>query len=278
MSAALDAPRLTTRPAVLVAQAKANTALQAAARDVTALLRALPNGNVPIPNCDWTVAETAVHLCAGTRLYLDCARGESSPVTDLGALPAMNAQLFRDFTERDPATLADLIDEAVAAYVDTTNQARGDEPIAWHLGHVLPLSMLTCILVGEYLVHGYDVARATGRPWTITPAQARYAIAGLSAAMPLAVDPEGARGVDAAYEIRVRGGPRFVCRFRDGALRVERPGPGRVDCRFSVEPVPYLLVSYGRRSQWLDILRGQMRAWGRKPWLAMCFKRLLRQV
>jgi uncharacterized protein (TIGR03083 family) len=277
MNAAVQAPTLTARPPVVLAQATANAALQAAAGQVTALLRALPDGNVPIPRCEWTVAETAIHLVAGTRVYRACARGEGSPVVDLDALPEMNARLFRDFPTRDPPALADLLDAAVAKFVAATERARGDEPIAWHLGYVLPISAMTALLVGEMLLHGYDVARATRRPWSIAAAHARYALAGLAAVLPLAVDAEAARGVTVAYEIRVRGGPRFVCRFDRGSLAVEPAGAGSVDCRLTVEPVAYLLLAYGRTSPWPAILRGQVRAGGRKPWLAFGFQRLLRR-
>ncbi|HLH23551.1 MAG TPA: hypothetical protein VK066_13600 [Chloroflexota bacterium] len=85
-----------------------------------------------------------------------------------------------------------------------------------------------------------------------------------------------ARDADVRYEIAVRGGPRFVCHFARGALRVEPPAAGRVDCRLTVAPVPSLLIAYGRAGQWPAILRGQMRAGGRKPWLALRLKRLLR--
>jgi hypothetical protein len=137
---------------------------------------------------------------------------------------------------------------------------------------------MTCILVGELLVHGYDIARALGRPWRIQPGQARVAIAGVTAAMPLAVDTEVARGVQLSYEVRVRGGPRFVCRFEGGALRVERPTGRPVDLCMSVDPVAYLLVSYGRIGQWGPMLRGKTLVWGRKPWAAMQIKRLYRSV
>jgi uncharacterized protein (TIGR03083 family) len=278
MTTVLDAGQSVASPAIAVPQAKANAVLRAAAEQVTALLRSVPDGNVPIRRSVWSVAETAIHLVAGTRVYRDCAQGQGSPVRDLAALPDLNARLFREFPIRDARALASLLDEAVEAYVEATAQVRGDEPICWHEGYVLPLSAMTCVLIGEYLVHGYDIARATGQPWTIRPSHARYAIAGLISVFPLAVDTTKARGVDLGFELRVRGGPRAVLRLRDGRLRVERPVGQSVDYRLSVEPVPYLLVSYGRCSQWPAILRGQILTWGRKPWLALGLKRLLRQV
>jgi hypothetical protein len=38
--------------------------------------------------------------------------------------------------------------------------------------------------------------------------------------------------------------------------------------------VAFLLVGYGRIAQWGPMLRGQLRAGGRKPWLGFKFNRL----
>ena len=53
-----------------------------------------------------------------------------------------------------------------------------------------------------------------------------------------------------------------------GALTVEPAGPWRPDVVISAAPSPLILVFYGRVGQWGRILRGEMLAWGRKPWLA----------
>jgi hypothetical protein len=62
--------------ALSVPQADVNAALRVAAAQVVGLLRAIPDANLPIPRSEWTVAETAIHLMAGARVYLRCARGE----------------------------------------------------------------------------------------------------------------------------------------------------------------------------------------------------------
>ena len=102
-----------------------------------------------------------------TRVYLGCAQGQRSPVRELGALPALNARVIIDYPTREATALAGHLDEAVAAFVDATAQARGDEQVSWHAGYILPLSMMTCVLIGEMLVHGHDIAVATGQPWTV---------------------------------------------------------------------------------------------------------------
>jgi hypothetical protein len=37
----------------------------------------------------------------------------------------------------------------------------------------------------------------------------------------------------------------------------------------AADPVAFLLVAYKRRSQWTEIIRGRLVAWGRRPWLAL---------
>jgi hypothetical protein len=39
--------------------------------------------------------------------------------------------------------------------------------------------------------------------------------------------------------------------------------------------VAFLIVAYGRGSQWPPILRGKITAWGRKPWRVFGLTRLL---
>ncbi|PLS75250.1 MAG: hypothetical protein CYG61_08240 [Actinobacteria bacterium] len=93
--------------------------------------------------------------------------------------------------------------------------------------------------------------------------------------LPLALDPVAARGKRVTYDVRVRGGPQFSVRVADGAATVEPGAPGgTVDCHLSVDPVAFLLVGYGRVSQWGPIAKGAMVAWGRRPWLGLQFKAL----
>jgi len=53
---------------------------------------------------------------------------------------------------------------------------------------------------------------------------------------------------------------------------VGRPPPA--DLRLSVDPVVFLLTSYGLMPSWKALARGGILAWGRKPWLAGPFTRL----
>ena len=48
-----------------------------------------------------------------------------------------------------------------------------------------------------------------------------------------------------------------------------------MDCHISADPVAFLIVAYGRGSQWPPVLGGKITAWGRKPWRAFGLTRLL---
>jgi hypothetical protein len=43
----------------------------------------------------------------------------------------------------------------------------------------------------------------------------------------------------------------------------------------TADPVAFMLLGFGRITQWSPILRGKLRAGGRKPWLAMRFATML---
>jgi hypothetical protein len=67
-----------------------------------------------------------------------------------------------------------------------------------------------------------------------------------------------------------------VLHFDDGDLTVEPEPSGRVDCHLSADPVAFMLVGWGRIGQGPAILKGQLLAWGRKPWLGLKLRSLLR--
>lgn len=126
---------------------------------------------------------------------------------------------------------------------------------------------MTAALAGEQLVHGFDIARAVGRRWPIDPAAARLVLAGTAPLLPHFADRDAIRDVGARIEVRIAGGPRYTLVLDHGRAAVE-PGGGRPDCWILAQPVPYLLTGFGRVSQWPAVLRGQILAGGRHPWIA----------
>ena len=64
--------------------------------------------------------------------------------------------------------------------------------------------------------------------------------------------------------------------FDGGTFSVEETPQGKVDCHLSVDPTAFLLVAWARISQWSAIPKGQLFAYGRKPWLGLQLRSWLR--
>jgi uncharacterized protein (TIGR03083 family) len=141
----------------------------------------------------------------------------------------------------------------------------------FHGGELVPADVALGILLGELVVHGWDIARALRQPWPIDPGHVALIMDGLAPIVPGWVDPRRAHGLDATFRVRLRGQVTYVFSFRDGRLQVDPPDARRVDANISADPAALLLVLYRRQSQWPHIARGRLLAWGRKPWLALTF-------
>jgi len=272
-----------TAPPIVLPEAR--NALSRAADRWADLLRSLPDTRATIPGSRWTVGDAAAHVVMDVRTEALVAAGEavpwaegatSAPGTPRGA-GELNARAVTTETERRPQALADMLVTAVGDFLAASAKLSPDHPMPsqYFQGEMaLDLAGVTGAELGEVLVHGHDIAKATGRPWPLAADDARLA---LRAALRLAssyVNPDTARGHSGGYDLRIRGGPRAVIRFTDGRASLEQPGGAPVDCHILAAPVPLLLVLYGRIPQWGPIAKGQLLTWGRRPWRALGFKQL----
>jgi len=189
----------------------------------------------------------------------------------------------RSDPERDPAVLADRIEARAEEFFGECAGRSDHELRPWLVeGTTVRQSTLTYHLLNETVMHGYDIARADRRRWRIEPSHAAMVLGEFIVPVIQALDPrtvvdgDNAAGVQATYDLRIRGGDRFLFVFDDGALRIEEPCSRRADCHLWVDPVAFLLVVWGRQSQWRAIARGQLMAWGRKPWLGPRLRALMR--
>lgn len=246
-----------------------------AMRRLCVVLRSVTAPNAPAVGT-WTVRDVAAHLASGISLSAATARGEGSLIARLADIPDFNASGVVAFPDRDCRVLADRIEAALDAFVAAVAHRPGDLEVAWHAGVRLPLSSLCAVLLGEALIHGYDVARACNAPWPIDAAHARVVFKGLLPVLPFFVDSAAAAGVHATFDIRLRGGEdaRVRFAFARGALQISAPHHGPVDCHISADPTAFVLVLYRRLGPLPPALTGKIVAWGRKPWLALRLMRL----
>ena len=260
------------------------SALREAAERTAALLRKVPDASLKVPGLAWTVGETAAHLVSDAKDLTGCVTGEldasERPAGDGATTTATqrtavaNAQQLDELPERDPSRLADMLVPATDDFIAAAARHTSDEPVLATNGVSMTVPTMTSVLLGEQLIHGLDIARAANLPWQITREDALRVIAGVIAMVPDYVDRAQAAGRHISYELRFRGGPRYRLAIDDGTATVTEPGP-KVDCRIAADPVAFLLIGYGRVGQWGPILRGQILAYGRKPWLGLTFARLI---
>ena len=234
----------------------------------SALLRTADDGGLRVPHLTWTVGETGAHVLCYLRRYPDMLAGVSAGWESLGAGEAENARLLADVPERDPQEIADAIDLAAPAFREAFARYTGDLA-PWHAGLRIPPAAMVGMMMGDALVHGWDIATALGGRWTIDPSDACLSFAATAPVLPYAVDEEAARGFSASYGIQLRGGPAFTFTFAEGQLTVVEGRPPRADCRISAEPVAYLLTAYGRVPVWRPAVRGSLLVYGRRPWLGL---------
>lgn len=230
----------------------------------------------PIPHMTWSVGQCAAHMLISNWMYAHQFEGPGAHLR-IEDTSAMNDWSVAPFADLRPSDLAHEMRESTTHLLDVASSYPEDATFTWWSGSSARVETGLGLLVGERLIHGWDIARALGVPWRIDARDAAVAMAASIAVMPLIVDTEAAAGMDGTLEIRLRGAERYSLRFDDGALTTaEETEPFRANCRISADPVAMLLVGYGRVSQWGQAMRGRMSVWGRKPWLAMSLARVLR--
>jgi uncharacterized protein (TIGR03083 family) len=254
----------------------ARAAAASACARVTSLLRSAPSPTAPALG-DWDVTDVAVHLSHAVDVVNAMAHGGGNLLDDISGLSSLTKVMVDGEGKRPLPELADRIEASTAAFLAAMEAATDDGLRNWFVrGTVQPLSTLTCHVLNELLVHGRDVAVATGAAWPIERSHANLVVNGflfpvLGALGSSMLTPEGAKA-RAVVEVRVRGGGRAWFRFTGGDLAVTTSPQAPVDCHLSVDPEAFLLVAWGRIGQWPAIGRGKLLAWGRKPWLGVQFR------
>lgn len=222
----------------------------------------------------WSVAEAAAHTTHIYSLYPDLLAGGSSPVADHRKMAETWQKRVTQDPERDLNVLAGRIDEATVSFLERVEKVEWEQDQTWHGGIDVPTYTLACILILEADIHGLDIAASASKDWDIPSRDAIFGIEGLLPTLPHFVSQAAAQDLDAIFELRIRGGSRVYLTNDHGRLVIDTTRPGRVDCVISADPVSYLLVGYGRLTQWKPILTGKIIAWGRKPWLSLEFGKL----
>lgn len=263
--------------------AAARRAVARAGPRLTAVLRSAAKPEAPALG-EWDLTQVATHISHAVDTVSAMSAGGGNLLEDISGLPMLSRVMIEGEGRRPLPELADRIDASVARFLAAMEAAaaNGDSAATWMIqGSEMPLSALTCHVLNELTVHGLDVARAEGVPWPIDRADAALILQGfvfpalhtLGRAM---VVQEKAGDRRARFEVRLRGDGRAWAFFDKGDFSVEGSPQGPVDCHLSVDPEAFLLVAWGRINQWQAIPKGQLLAWGKKPWLGLQLRSWLR--
>lgn len=240
---------------------------------VAELMASIPDPLALAPDSPWTVRDFAAHLVVCGGVWTDMAQGVPSPIQSRE--PAyFNAEVARrnaDIAETDPGKLSRLFVDAVEGFLDSTIDRPGEAPVAFHCGDPLTMAGLAGVLLGEVLLHGYDIATAIGRPWPLDPAATELVLAAYAPALGFILNPETTRGLSAGFGIELRGVGGMTVRFTDGVFGLEEAGAAPVDATISADPVAFLMVVADRLSRYQAIALGLLSVGGNRPDLAIGF-------
>ncbi|MFD8733799.1 maleylpyruvate isomerase family mycothiol-dependent enzyme [Streptomyces sp. NPDC059618] len=247
-------------------------AIHGTAEEIAALLRPDADMARPIPGATWTVGQAAAHLALANELMARIAEGRPRPYGDgtPQSLAEANERSLAEFTERRAEPLAAMIVEQAGACAEALEKGSLEGPVVTPLGS-MSRRELGAYLLTHMLGHGYDLARALGRPHMIDRSRAALTLPFLLRAMPRVAEPRNTAGMNARYAVRLWGGGAFGVTLTDGVVTVDEEPAARPDCTISIEPVTFLLMALGRQGQVAPILRGRILVRGRKPWLAPRF-------
>ena len=231
------------------------------------LVEGLEDASIPLPPSEWTIREAAVHVSGGPRRYSALVLGDvdlSNVPLDKEFLDARQRSLIADNAETDLKKLADETRASIEHFLKVTDGLPPDHPIAYYAGLRPVFGDMVPVLLGEPLVHGYDIATAAGRPWPIDPRYAALVVGGYRVVSPALFQPAAAVGLEATYRIDVPGTNPLVVRIAGGAYE-ELPGAPSADCLISMDPATALLTTTGRLSQWPAIALGRLTFSGDRP-------------
>jgi hypothetical protein len=151
-------------------EATDTTAVLAALDEATgrfvAMLRSLSpeEASRPVAGSDWTVAQTAAHVCSLFRR----TTSDDRRAADRDDLVRLNDEGI-DEVGGDVTAIADEIAQLHEVVVQFAPHIPADRAFPFHCGVPVTMAGGLAVIVGELEVHGSEVATAAHRPWHIDP-------------------------------------------------------------------------------------------------------------
>jgi uncharacterized protein (TIGR03083 family) len=242
------------------------------ARRLTDLVLSAADPERPVPATPgWSVTDVFAHVSLEPSRYRELALGRGSWPARADQLPAFNAEQIRMLPTRDISTLAAMLVADTDALIATIAGFGDNPPIMNFDGDQrVRADIQLGTLLGEFAVHGHDIARTLHRPWRIDPALVPMVLDGVHQALPAWFNRDAHSADTAVLKLSLRGlRTCYVYAFTAEGVTIDPDTKVRVDVHISAEPTTALLMTYGRVNRWSAALTGKVIAWGRRPALAL---------
>ncbi|MBO3748321.1 maleylpyruvate isomerase N-terminal domain-containing protein [Streptosporangiaceae bacterium NEAU-GS5] len=254
-----------------------------------ALVTSAPDPDAPVTR-EWSVMDTTAHVEIIASWYAHLlgrddataaafdGADEQIAATTVDTVADLNRTMLGVFRDRDPAAVVAAL---TADIDDILTLSESQDPMAvvpWLGGSRLPIDGLLAHLINELLVHGWDVAKALGRPWPIPEADAAlffelFLIGVTRSGYGRLLDNDRPpRPGTIAVEFRSRHTTPITMVLRDGLVFVRDPEPGE-DVVLTFRPPALNLMLFSRVGKLRTALTGGVRVSGRRPWLLPAFLR-----
>jgi hypothetical protein len=222
-------------------------ALEKSSRQFCEMVRSLSEeeADKPVINSEWSVGQTATHvLTVVRRLTVDRRRSQSAVETAL-----LNQQCLEEMPQQGMPEVAHQIEEGMQAALTTVYpRIPEDKMLPFHGGTKISLVGGMAVVLGEFLLHGYDIAKNTGRNWEIEPHLAYLNWRGIAEVFPAWLNAGAAADLNETYLFRFEGETTPVSLvFKDGKVEVTTEEPEDANFIIAASPVEVLLTfPYGR--------------------------------
>jgi len=239
---------------------------------------------------DWTVADSAAHVLSLVSIYVTLfdPAAEKLPVPDLPRVLSattvdtvndLNTVVLANLLDRAPERLAQGLDAGLERLMTVSRGCDPNLPIPWLGDARVPAVGVLAHLVNEFMVHGWDMARALGRAWPMPDADASLFFERFLVGM---IRHDHGMLLETGSRVSARPiGVEFRSAYTTPVLLVLRGRRVHVgdhgepaDARITFRPAAFNLTMFGRTSLAGALMRRDISVGGPRPWLLAPFLRV----
>jgi hypothetical protein len=242
---------------------------------------------------DWTVMDTAAHVAVISWLYTAAIVSDDTPMPIPGYRDhvlattvdnihtGVNAQILRDYAEREPAAVVGKLRSCIDEILHLTAADDPARTVSWLGGSRLPVAGFLAHLTNELLLHGRDIARGINKPWRIPQEDAAlffelFTVEIIRNGLGILLDNDRpVRKGRIAVQYRSAYTKPVTMVLDTGQVSIEEPRRDN-DVRVYFEPATLNLVLFHRVPIFRAAMTGAVRVSGRRPWLLVPFLRKVR--